>query len=253
MAKILFKKPQNLKKKKILIAVPIYDFKRYCMSEFLENLLTLSAEVCIIDNSKEIDFFDEICDFLENKRRKADFQVEYIGNRFSKTDSSRLKLTETRNELRNYFLSRNFDFFLSLESDVILTQSQLDNLFKNQRTERISVALLERPNSDTIISKKIEYIPSTICQRFNYSFEELENKILNVKGCHLGCTLIPREILQKIPFRYEPSLLTHDDTFFSLDVIAKEYEIFCDGFIKPKHLFRQWEINGRSIIDGLIF
>jgi len=225
---------------KILIAVPTCDLKEYCCVEFVRAIVQLPFDIIIIDNSPEAAFYERMDRLIEtNESRAGNFYTEYIGNQFLKSDSSRKRLTETRNQLRKFFLEGRYEFYLSLESDVIVTLQEIERLLVDYQNG-IFGALLERGGHDTVVSKRIDYEKGKRCQRYNYSFGELDGKIVECKGIHLGCTLIPREILEKIEFRYEKEIRQHDDSLFSVDVIRAGYKIFCDGNVKPKHYWRDW-------------
>lgn len=83
----------------------------------------------------------------------------------------------------------------------------------------------------------IEHVP--------YSHEEmidfaLSKAILEVEGAPLGCSLIRKEVIQKIPFRYSALLGVFNDVVFNIDLRRAGYRIFVDCSIWPEHKALPW-------------
>ena len=68
--------------------------------------------------------------------------------------------------------------------------------------------------------------------------------LLLVDAAGLGCMLIHRDVLEKIPFRFEPDKMIFDDMFFCQDLKKEGILLFADTKIKCKHLMRDmnWDV-----------
>ena len=64
----------------------------------------------------------------------------------------------------------------------------------------------------------------------------------------IGCALIHRSILEKIPFRVEKGNNSHSDTFFAFDCFQHNIPIYVDTELQCKHLNFTW----LNVIDELI-
>lgn len=226
-----------LNRRDVFVAVPTFDAKEYCLHEFLQAVKQLPYDVLIVDNSADPGFYKRMCRAVGDD--KKNIKIETIGHCFWVGDCSRKKLAVTRNYLRERFLEGQYRFFLSLESDVIMLKSEICRLI-DQHSDGVSGALMEREGADTVVSRRIDYRAGKHCRRYNYPFAELVGKITEAKGIHLGCTLIPRAVLEEISFRYEPPVSMHDDSFFSADCTRAGIKIYCDGHVKPAHLWKPW-------------
>lgn len=221
----------------VFVAVPTFSGKEYCLHQFLQSVKSLPCDVLIVDNSADPGFCNRMRAAIGEDNKNVG--IETIGHCFWVNDCSRKKLTMTRNYMRDRFLEGQYRFFLSLESDMIVEEAEIHRLIEHH-SEGVLGALIEREGKDTVVSRRIDYQAGKHCRRYNYSTSELKGKITEAKGCHLAMTLIPRPVLERISFRYEPTVQMHDDSFFSLDCSRAGFKIYCDGHVKPVHLWQSW-------------
>ncbi len=224
----------------LFIGIPTCDIKEYCLKQFIENIRQQPCNVHIVDNSLSADYFSKIGQVIDGVSVcQCNIYYDYIGSQFDKKATSRERLAVTRNYLRDIFLKSTCQWYLSLESDMLPTEKQIQKLY-DDHTDGVIGALMQRAGSDTVASKRIDYKPGKVAQRYNYGFGELKGKITKVNGIHMGMTLIPRVIMERFKFRFEPAVMQHDDTFWSLDLSKHNVLMYCDGFVTPEHLFRDW-------------
>lgn len=227
-------------KRDVFVAVPTFNAKEYCVHDFLQAVKRLPYDVLIVDNSADPGFYELMCTAVGEDKHNV--KIETIGHSFWADDCSRKKLTVTRNYLRERFLEGEYRFFLSLESDVIVQESEIHQLME-AHSQGVLGALLEREGKDTVVSRRMDYRDGKHCRRHNYRFAELTGKITECQGAHLACTLIPRCVLEEISFRYEPPVNMHDDSYFSVDCTRAGIKIYCDGHVKPVHLWKSWPVG----------
>ena len=231
---------------KILIGVPTHEVMESSLSEFIENLKQFSYEnfeICIEDNSSTTYYFEKLQKIAEewNDEKKQKFSVIH-SNALPK---ARERIVNARNVLRKKFLEEGFDYFFSLEQDVIPPINVLETLVS--RNEKIISGIYFVPRKKTNGLEIVAY-------KFAHtnSFNPLNLEPLNflelmpsrvIKGLAfsgVGCMLIAREVLEKISFRYDDSLMQSDDYFFGIDAFKNNYSICLDSSVLCRHFFDQW-------------
>ncbi len=226
-------------KPKVLIAIPTYDGMSYCLNEFLEaiNKLTYSNfDVLIVDNSKTDEYSEKI--------RDLGFKVL----RSQKFENPRETIVEARNLLRSEFLKGDYDYFFSVEQDVILVPDMIQKMLQHQKDiisgvyykireiagiknyyPLLMVACDEQGNA--IETDKID------CSiRDMYRHEVDGDKLIPVEASGLGCIMILRNVVEKVRFRYDPEKQAFDDMLFALDSKKQGFKIWADTSLKCKHL-----------------
>ena len=99
----------------------------------------------------------------------------------------------------------------------------------------------------------------TVCTKYGWStdrryvpLKELDalpqNQLFGVQGVSLGCTLIPRAVLEKVEFRYVHESSDFSDIWFSVDVRRTFGEqLLLLPEVRPKHHWRskEWKEVGK--------
>ncbi len=254
---------------KILIGCPASDYHQYCTKEYLHGLrsLTYNPDIFLVDNSPTISFFT----FLEKEKIpavRACFDIPDV----------KQKIAASRNVLRKKILDEGYDYFFSLEQDVIPQKNVIETLLQHKkpivsgvyysyfpvlgRQQLFPVAyrwLTKEEQEDMQTNKhlleKINPVLYEELQQNSFDFskvrmklkpEEVEKpQLLKVKQCGLGCLLIHRDALEKITFRIDETTDGFDDATFCDDALALGYDLFLDTRVKCKHLIRErpwtWE------------
>lgn len=229
-------------KPKILVGCPISDYKRYCIDEYLEgisNLTYSNFELFLVDNSETSDFYEEL------KSKGIDVKrIEYV-------PSAKNRIVKSRNLIVDKFLEGDYDYFFSLEMDVIPPKDIIERLLESNK-EIVSGVYFKpfiiRDQNDIILSKEIMPIAY---QRYSenrlkrMSWKDVDNKdIVEVEVVGLGCILIKREVFEKkIKFRWEQGNSSFDDFWFCKDVKRLGYNIFMNNSLKCKHLVTEMDWN----------
>lgn len=200
----------KIKKGSIFIATPTHICKRYCSMEFcvaaIESAVKpFEAKFFVAGNSKSS------CKIFYNFPEVQYFDVKLDQSYYSNKEAIHSRLTKTANWLRSIFLTSDCEYYLSLESDVILQgRKQIEAMIDHQKP-----------------------VLHTNCYPgFNASPE-----FCSTDRVTMGCTLIQRDVVEAIEFRYDPTLLAaHYDSFFAHDCIARGIPMFYDPNITPVHL-----------------
>ena len=139
-------------------------------------------------------------------------------------------IVEGRNQLRDYFLKGNYDYFLAVDSDVIIPSDSIDRLIKHDKD---------------IVSFKVHFIkngvqvPAAWKYRFDkgvkgFTWKELKKpQLLKVWGGSLAIALIKRKALEQIKFRC-PIIERGEDYWFMIDCEGK-FEWYLDTSIRVEH------------------
>ena len=229
-------------KPKVLIGCPISDYKRYCIDEYLEgikNLTYSNFDLFLVDNSETSDFYEEI------KSKGIDVErIEYA-------PSAKERIVKSRNIILDKFLDGDYDYFFSLEMDVIPPTDIIEKLLESNK-EIVSGVYFKpfiiRDQTDRIVSKEImpiAYQKYSKDRLKRMTWKDVDNEsLVEVEVVGLGCILIKREIFEKkIKFRYELNNESFDDFWFCKDVKQLGYDIFMDNSLKCKHLVTNIDWN----------
>ena len=227
---------------KILIGCPTSDYHAYCLKEYIEGIKALTypnLDILLVDNSKEESYIKKI----------KEYDISVIKSPY--VESARDRIINSRNLLRQKFLEGDYNFFFSLEQDVIPPKDVIERLLAHKKEIVSGVYFAEKNLISESFHKKIllpvlydfvkengKDIPDKM--RF-FGGDELDGSLKEVKTAGLGCLLIHKKVLKNIKFRYEKD--GFDDVFFCQDLRAKGFKVFADTSVICKHLIkkRPWD------------
>jgi hypothetical protein len=224
-------------KNKILIGVVTAKIKDYCWSDFKSQLKWLENkgfDIYIVDNSQ-----------IPTTRG---FKSKWI-----KPSATFQETTlECMNEVRSYFLKGKYERLWILESDVFINEEGLERLLKMEGDVcNLTYSMnLERFNGE--VSLCIQATDMKLFQSRMVTPDEsrailmngvvqlgvaaVDGKVLTHTG--YGCTIINRNVVEKIPFRLGNSnndKKPFPDSFFHLDVLEAGYKNLLDTDYLPSH------------------
>jgi len=235
---------------RVLVGCPTSDSHAYCLDEYMKTLFSLNYpcyDILIADNSKSDEY----------KKKIGEYGVEVI--KIPYHPSVLKRIVDSRNALRQYALDKGYDYLLSLEQDVIPPLDVIQRLLEgNQKV--ISGLYFGFTNKYEFPDIK----PGTVVMPVAYKFFSDDEKAkepemqalrrfgseevnpprrVSVRMNGLGCMLIHKEILKKIPFRYEEGKPNTDDRYFSDDVFKLKIPQVLDTSIRCKHLLsgKDWD------------
>jgi len=228
-------------KNKVLIAVTAYDKKKYIIDRFLDSLQQIyyntinsntSVDILIVDSSKTQEYADYI--------RYKGFNVESI----EPSEDDKETLRDAYNHAREVFLEKDYDYFFSLEQDIIPDPDILNKLLKHKKN--ICSGLYYLGDKPCCMVGKVKEVPPGREREFRFETHyfkydyidqaELDKgKLIKVFAAGLGCMLIKRKILEKIKFRLIPDGNSHNDMKFSMDCRSMKFDIWLDPILKCRH------------------
>lgn len=220
-----------MSKPKILVGCPTSFHKEYALEQYAEAIKSLTYpnfDVLLVDNSKDNVYFKKI--------KKLNLPV-IKGPYF---ESARDRIVASRNILREKILKENYDYFFSLEQDVLPPPDILEKLLQHKKELITAVYFANNIIPDSQTSELIPLVYKLIDEKTLDMRPLNENELWEAEGlmevvsAGLGCVLIHKNILEKIKFRYDKN--TFDDRWFFIDCYDKKIKVFADTSIKCKHL-----------------
>jgi len=212
----------------IFIATPTHICKRYAAKQFSDAicLYTGNARSMVVCNSKA-DAAPYYAGCRKMQYTRLDVSKSEYNNRI---DSIHRRITDSANMLRDYFLKHTMcEWYLSLESDVILIPTTMEKIFK-----RVSTGNFSQEGS------LIKVLHTNCYQYFNDA-----NEFGKTNRITMGCTLIHRSVLDHIKFRYDIQRLNgHYDAFFASDCSSNFIDMFYDPDIHVHHIKNAYGFGG---------
>lgn len=227
---------------KILIGCPTSDAKAYCLNEFFNGLKSLTYEcidVCLEDNSEDSLYFNRLKE-LAKEWDKGKFDLIHSGFTSPKAME---RIIKGRNKLREKVLNENYDYFLSLEQDIIPPPNLIESLLRHGKKVVSGTYMNTLPGLEglRVIAYRWHEKPTPQEQGKIVSLSLLDvlpSRLIEVSHTGLGCLLIHRSMLDGIEFRKEGT--TTDDIWFCKDVREKKNEkIYLDSSMFCQHLLSQ--------------
>jgi GT2 family glycosyltransferase len=231
-----------MKSPKVLIGCPTYEIYDYCLGPYLaavRHLDHMNADLLMVDNSPTDEFYNQ----LKRKGVKAE-RIYYV-------DSARERIVRSRNLLLQKAMRGGYDYFFSLEQDVIVQPDTLTRLlshgkpivsgyYANKRLIQIQhnkTGEMKR----TMVELPLAYMRTDEGEVRRAHPGQLRNKgLVEVGAVGVGCLLIAREVFTRLRFRYDPQKESFDDMHFSEDAEKLGYKLYVDGDTIATHLHRDW-------------
>ncbi len=242
---------------RVLVGCPTYSGKKYALPRFVAALKKLdypTYDILLVDNSEGDEYKKEL---------------EKLGIPVVKgpsTGDPMERITKSRNILRDKFIEGKYDFLLSLEQDVTpppdaigklmsrgvaVVSGLYANFFQDNfgkptahpvayakvTEEQFNILKTDPKYKGTEIRKKIESGvikgPEDIHVQLSVA-DVTQERLIEVFFTGLGCMLIHKSVLEKIPFR--ASKTSFDDYTFCMDAYNAGYPIWLDTSVKCGHL-----------------
>ncbi len=223
---------------KVLVGCPTSDHKSYCLEKYVDAIKNLSYpnyDILIIDNSEKEDYYNLIKSFEISVKR-----IKYL-------PKARDRIIKSRNLLINETIDKQYDYFLSLEQDVIPPKDVIEKLLKHKKLVIAGIyPLVHTINGKKVLKSSVwmNYDPKTkLMYRVKNNFILNNPYLFEISATGLGCVLIKREVFEKIKFRYDPNTEGFDDVFFSKDLRENNIKLYSDFGVLCKHLLggTSWE------------
>ena len=200
---------------KILIGTPIHIVKDYAMERWLENVAKLQmeypADLLLVDNSPGLDYMEKVKGYCKKYGIK-NYQIKHL--QLPPEQSVFERVARSREIIRKYILSRDYDAWFSWECDQLIPNNALGELIKMMESGNFTIA------------------------SHNTRVRENPGQVLDEL---FGTTLIKREVFKKHGFLLEfgtnpemPDTWEPGEKWFKKQVLKDGGStIEADGILKP--------------------
>jgi GT2 family glycosyltransferase len=232
---------------RILVGCPTAEIKSYCLEEYINGLKKLTYpffDVMLVDNSKKSDYFNKLKKIAEEWRKEFPEKNFFVERIPFNSPKSRKRIVDSRNLIRKKAINGNYDYFFSLEQDVIPPVNVIETFLSRKKEVVSGVYFNAVPGgkgviplaftSEGIIEGKEKFVSVNLFDLFP------SRLITGFAFIGIGCMFISRKIFTEIEFRFDESFDAFDDYFFCKDVQEKEFKVYLDSSVFCRHLFKQW-------------
>jgi glycosyltransferase involved in cell wall biosynthesis len=222
---------------KVLVGCPTSDLKSYALERYAEGIKTLdypNFDILLVDNSKTDDYIKKI--------KKIGLPV--VKGPYN--DSARQRIIDSRNIIRQKVLDKGYEYFFSLEQDVVPPKDVIQRLLNHNKKIVSGVYFTYQVDKGIkvgltpVLRKKVGKDGLVIMSKE----EVVQPRLMEVGACGLGCVLIHRDVLEKIKFRFSEDYEGFDDIWFCYDSFNAGFKVFADTSLKCKHLIEGWSWEG---------
>jgi len=226
---------------KVLVGCPTAEIKDYCLKEYVDGLKALTypnKDFLIVDNSQTGAYAEKI----------KGLGIPVV--RDAPLEDVKERIAHSRNVLRDKALKEGYDYFLSLEQDVIPPADVIERLLKASVKVITGVYFTiytfdGAPKMRPLVWKADPARPG---QRMfmNAEVKAAQGKASDVQpisASGVGCILIHRDVFEKIRFRVAND--TYDDMPFCDDCVANDFRVYADVALVCKHIV---DMNGQKLV-----
>lgn len=265
---------------KVLLVAPVSDRHKGVIDKWIKHLDNLSYpnfDVLLTDNTLDK---GEYFNYLKDKKLKEGnwggekFERNIIVQRYEWTPEKihpLQMLAYCREEQRKYFLEHTeYSAFFILDDDIFIPRDGIQRLLiYNKDAVGFYAHVFYKPKRVPCVLKSGEII---LGQGMNYfSFSEINEYKKFVKkmkkgeltkseknlipfiikdkqfpnlfkpyATGLGCLLVKRGVMEKVPFRTHPSFIYGEDLWWFNEANDKKVEIWCDSNVRAIHENTEW-------------
>lgn len=233
---------------RILVGCPTAAIKNDSIRAYfkcLESLTYPQFDVVIEDNSPTPEYAEKLKwlgEKFREKRPECGFRVISSGHVSPRV---RERIVHGRNTLRKIMLEEKYDYFFSLEQDVICPPDTIERLLNHQKNvaggvyynkvnlggkEQERPILMIYPDNESKQKRKAEWA----------NFKTLfPSRLIEAASIGLGCVLISRSTMEKISFRIVESDPAFDDMHFALDLNQHGITCYADTSVLCGHAYNE--------------
>jgi hypothetical protein len=143
---------------------------------------------------------------------------------------------------RDVFLRGGWSHMLTLEDDMVIPPDTLDRLLAAEAPVAYSLYCWRYGrNRDHLWSPYVRVFEDQGCSWSDDQPQTIarwarEGRVIDVAGLGLGCTLIRRDVLERIPFRLPADAPAANDWYFAYDCVQAKIRQVCDLGVVCGHI-----------------
>ena len=222
---------------KILVFSPTYEGKEYIFDAFYKGIKSIDYpnwEFLMIDNTEGMSYTHKL-----RQRGINTVHVPRCGN-------SRQALCNAQNYARKYAIENDFDYILSIESDIICTPDVIQRLLKHDKKVVGGLYYIGHEVKIPCIFF-VEKMPTGAFKTSLIKLQDVPHFIntglQQVHGMGVGCTLVRRDIFTKYMFWFDERFDNkHSDVYFYMELQNDGVPVFCDTDLILTHHPSDWNL-----------
>lgn len=211
----------------------------------LESLTYPQFDVVMEDNSLTTSYAEKLQwlgEKFREKRPECGFNVIHSGHVSPRV---RERIIHGRNILRDIALNEKYDYFFSLEQDIVCPPDTIEKLLAHHKEVvggvYYNVVQLDGKARKTPVFMTYPDDESKKMGRAQWvGFADLfPSRLAEVACIGLGCVLISRSTMEKIVFRFIENDPAFDDMHFALDLQKNNIPCYADTSILCEHHYNE--------------
>ena len=185
---------------------------------------------------------------LYGKTNQSIFRQDYpkLDIWFSKGDNpffdsnGRHNIAHNYNKARQWVLDNDYDALLTVEADMVIPPNAVSKMVKHADEDNADVVYglyCFKNTSSWSAFTELDVKHGRSLSKDKAKAREIWGQTIDVAGVGLGCTLIKRNVLEKIEFRTDETRPTmHNDWWFGIDCQEHGFKQVCDTSIVCGHI-----------------
>ncbi len=222
---------------KVLVGCPTAVYKEYCLDQYAKAATSLRYgryDIIIVDNSPSEEYKKKLEETFSSYN-KNNLKITILKG--DHLEHAKERIVSSRNLIREYALERGFDYFLSLEQDVIPPKDIIERLLRHKKSVISGLYFTRYLTGDKKVIRPLAWARNNTGKLAFISDSRLRTfRLLQVEASGLGCVLIKKDIIAKHQFRLFDDKSTYDDMPFYYDLQKSGVPVFIDTQAICKHL-----------------
>lgn len=217
---------------KVMILTPVNRVKDYVIHDFIENVSGFTYpnfELVLCDNSG---------DYAYRKMLKSKYPWATVLYQKPCGDVAE-DICNSQNRLRDYFLSNVADYAFMLECDNFPPVTDIIEKLISANADAVAVIypIMKGAQRHLMLDTVVEEHGLTQMKRVDEDFiiPRLNGNNFPGYAAGLGCVMLKRSVLARIPFRVDPAYQSYSDTYFNKDLYDNFIDLVIDGSMVCGH------------------
>jgi glycosyltransferase involved in cell wall biosynthesis len=228
-------------KNKTLIVTPTIESYDCYWDDYWKGIQNLEGnfDFLIIENSDTDTYYNKLLGKARETRCSGLvqrwFKEKYKGKGYWESQE---KMADILNHARELFLCGPYTHFLSVEADVELTPSVLNDMLS------VGKSVVQAPiiRDGLYLHGSFNNYNSMMIECRNIKEKEFTTGLIPIDWGSVGCCLIERAVLERIPWRHLPGHSNHHDIWFGVDCKNLNFPIYLMPSLKVTH-HKRGELN----------
>lgn len=242
---------------KVLVATPHSKRHQKVLKQWIKHLNSLTYpnfDVCLVDNTTDKgEYYNKIKDLKVKDKQIISWRHEWNPKKLNHLQM----LAHVREEIRQYFLSKDYDFLFFCDDDIFIPKNGIQRLvYYNKDHVGFFVHIYYKPkrkpavfkSGEVFIGKGLDlYTFSEIAQyrafvrkfkanKLTYEeknlvpfiIKDLANpELFKTYAIGIGCCMIKRKVLEQCQFRTHLTFIWGEDNWYFGEANDKKFEFWC--------------------------